>query len=165
MAFKGWVIDPTIIDWKNGNLKEGFKPEDIIQEAEFTDYDDIYKVLSYEGRDVDYYEVVYLANAKGDCFYVDGEGLFSDQVYWFKITGGHQPFGGKGFVLGEDEEGASISPKVTTKEWLLENIAVAANNIELKFERVDDQLIPKSRQSVDAPFVGVWMQEEFSNAS
>jgi hypothetical protein len=163
MPHKGWVIDPTIIDWKNGDLKKGFSPEDIIQEADFSVYTDIYKILSYEDHTVNFYDAVYLGDADGDCIYVDDEGLFPDQIYWFKVTGGHQPFGGKGFVLGTDEEGESISPKVTTKEWLMEKIYVGANNIELKFERVEGKLIPRSRQSLTTPFVHVWMQEEFQH--
>jgi hypothetical protein len=160
MPHKGWVIDPTIIDWKNGNLKEGFTPEDMIQEADYSEYTDIYKILSYEDHTVNFFDVVYLGDGGGDCIYVDDEGLAPDQTYWFKVTGGHQPFGGKGYVLGTDEEGESISPKVITKEWLLKNITVAANNIELKFERLEGKLVPRFRQSIAAPFVHVWMQED-----
>lgn len=160
MASKGWVIDPTIIDWEEGDLKKGFSPKDIVREAVYEDFNDIYKVLSYDDHVVNYFDVVYIQDAKGDCIYVDDEGLNPEQPYWFKITGGHQPFGGKGFVLGTDEEGGSISPQAITKEWLLENIAVAAHNIELKFERVNGELVLRSRQSIDAPFVHVWIQEE-----
>ena len=160
MAFKGWVIDPTIIDWRNRCLKEGFSPLDIFSEAEYEDYQDIYKVLSHEEKKVSMFSIVYFPRANNDGVFVDEEGLFPGQQYWFKFTGGHQPFGGKGFILGENDEGESISPQVITKEWLLENVTVAAQNVEISFQKIDGEFTAQSKVSINAPIVQVWLAND-----
>jgi len=46
--------------------------------------------------------------------YVNEEGLFGDRSYWFHIKGAHQPFVGKGFIVGIDSEKADfVSTKMT----------------------------------------------------
>lgn len=46
--------------------------------------------------------------ANGDTLYVDDEGLLYEGNLSFNIRGGHQPFFGKGILMGSDNQGESI---------------------------------------------------------
>ena len=52
-----------------------------------------------------------------DSIMVDEEGLFNDQCNdFFFVKGGHQPFAGNGLVVGTDENGESVSTKISLDE-------------------------------------------------
>lgn len=49
-----------------------------------------------------------------DTIYVDDEGLINGNPHgWFGVAGYPQPLRGLGLVLGCDDEGASIAPRIT----------------------------------------------------
>lgn len=48
-----------------------------------------------------------------DTIYVDDEGLLKPQENFFLYEGYPQPLAGNGLVLGTDEEGESVNPKMT----------------------------------------------------
>lgn len=56
---------------------------------------------------------VYRLNEAGDGLYVDDEGLFREEQKAFALATG-EVFAGRALVLGVDDEGNSISPKVET---------------------------------------------------
>ena len=53
-----------------------------------------------------------------DSILVDEEGLLSldEDTKFFTIEGGHQPFAGNGLVVGVDNRGESVSPKISVEE-------------------------------------------------
>ena len=72
------------------------------------DYRDIYKLIG-----CDTFTTVTLEN--GDSIFVDDDGMYT-QTHVFNLKEFHQPLFGNGLVLGCDEEGESISPKLTYTE-------------------------------------------------
>jgi hypothetical protein len=55
-------------------------------------------------------------NIDTDCIYVNEEGLFGNNDKWFNFDGSHQPFAGHGLVVGTDDNGRTIAPKITVDE-------------------------------------------------
>jgi hypothetical protein len=52
-----------------------------------------------------------------DSIMVDEEGLFHSECNeFFFVKGGHQPFAGNGLVVGTDENGESVSTKISLDE-------------------------------------------------
>lgn len=51
-----------------------------------------------------------------DAIFVDDEGLLKPLDWFFAVKGGHQPFAGCGLVLGNDEEGESVSARIALHE-------------------------------------------------
>lgn len=98
---KAFVIDPftsTITEHEyNGNYRE-----------------------IYALGDFDCFDLVTI-NTEGDGIFVDDEGLFKQEQSFFSVTGGYQPYAGKGVVLGSNDMGESVSPTVNL-EWLQRNI-------------------------------------------
>jgi hypothetical protein len=74
------------------------------------DYREIYKLIG-----ADCFDVVYL-NRANDCCYIDDEGLYVEDQKFFLYHGFGQPLAGKGLVLGTNDEGDSVSPKITIEE-------------------------------------------------
>ena len=78
----------------------------------------------YELTGCDCYDVARI-NKHGDGVFVDDEGLFKEEQAFFLVSGYPQPLAGKGLILGVDEEGESVEPKVTleriadTIRWVL----------------------------------------------
>jgi len=62
-------------------------------------------------------EVAHYFN-RHDSIIVDEEGLLSidEDTKFFSIEGGHQPFAGNGLVVGVDDRGESVSPKISVEE-------------------------------------------------
>ena len=58
-------------------------------------------------------------SADGDGVYIDDEGLLTSPEHFFLIDGYPTPLAGNGLVLGCDEYGNSISPKITLEELAL----------------------------------------------
>lgn len=52
----------------------------------------------------------------GDVVMVNDEGLFDQELDFFTFKGAHQPFAGNGYVVGCDEQGATIDPKTSIEE-------------------------------------------------
>jgi hypothetical protein len=85
-----------------------------VTEVEFKgDYTEIYKLGGFDN-----FEGVYLDD--GDTIYVDGEGLLTanNETTWFTVK---KPLlsgalAGNGVVLGTDEEGESVTPKITLED-------------------------------------------------
>lgn len=55
-------------------------------------------------------------NIDSDCLYVNEEGLFNEQNNWFLFDGAHQPFAGDGLIVGTDNNGCTVAPKITIDE-------------------------------------------------
>jgi len=75
------------------------------------DYDELgsYRQI-YEFIDADLFDVVRLDD--GDAIYIDDEGLYTKEDMF--LYGDYpQPLAGRGLVLGTDEEGETIAPKIS----------------------------------------------------
>jgi hypothetical protein len=48
----------------------------------------------------------------GDTIYVDDEGMFAGETAFFRHNDYPQPLAGKGLILGTDDEGESVEPKL-----------------------------------------------------
>lgn len=64
------------------------------------------------------FTAVYLPN--GDTMYVDDEGLLGGPTHFIHCSFG-PILAGRGLILGADDEGDSIAPQHTTREWIEEN--------------------------------------------
>lgn len=72
------------------------------------DYQDIYKLI-----DCETFTCVEL-NEHGDTVFVDDEGLVNGRYQdFFKLRGYPSPLAGKGLVLGTNEDGESVEPKMS----------------------------------------------------
>lgn len=60
-------------------------------------------------------------NDKGDVAYIDDEGMLKNPEFFFAVNGYYAPLAGRGWVLGTDEAGNTITPTVRLK-WLKENV-------------------------------------------
>lgn len=95
MGMKAILIDPTC---------------NMVSEVSYSgDYEEIYKLI-----DCDTFTCVDLG--EGETLYLDDEGLFKNETYLFQMKGAHQPFAGKGLILGTDEEGETIATKLSPLE-------------------------------------------------
>lgn len=56
--------------------------------------------------------------SNGDAIYVDEEGLFKEGLRSFQVFGAHQPFFGRGLILGHDSEGNSTAPRLPYLAWI-----------------------------------------------
>jgi hypothetical protein len=74
---------------------------------------DWYKLL-----DCDTVEVATYLNEQNDSILVDENGFaaISLDSKFFSVKGGHQPFAGRGLVVGVDDNGETISPTITVEE-------------------------------------------------
>lgn len=82
-------------------------PED--RTVEQVDYDGNYKsIYTFIGADT--FDVVGME--KGDGIYVDDEGLLKGPALFFHVRGMDTPLAGKGLVLGTDNDGESVEPKI-----------------------------------------------------
>jgi hypothetical protein len=61
---------------------------------------------------------------------VDDEGLLKPQEGFFIYEGYRQPLAGNGLVLGTDEEGESVDPKMTLEE--LKSRVTFMDNFEVR---------------------------------
>lgn len=91
-----------------------------IAEVEYGgDYRDIYKLLSGdEPGKVDLFTAVEL-NAEKDTMFLDDEGLLKPQADFFRwrdYGDGTHPFAGNALILGTDDDGDSVEPKITLDE-------------------------------------------------
>ena len=48
-----------------------------------------------------------------DSIYIDDEGLYRDTQAYFAWEGYHQPLQGMGLILGCDDEGETVAPRIT----------------------------------------------------
>lgn len=55
-------------------------------------------------------------NDNQDTIYVDDEGLLKGPTSFFMVQGRDEPLAGKGLVLGTNEDGDSVEPKLTLEE-------------------------------------------------
>lgn len=79
-----------------------------------TEYNGDFKHI-YDLTGCDTFDVVGFGDV-GDGVYVDDEGLLKGPEFFFQITGCPSPLAGKGLVLGSDDDGNSIEPKITIDE-------------------------------------------------
>lgn len=117
---KAYLIDPFAI-----KVSRSGKPTvtgDLIREVDYDgNIQSIYTFLSHPLMSVDTFDVVGFPD--GDSIYVDDDGLGKEADFWFRIHGFHQPLRGRGLMLGCDENGDSIAPKMTL-ETLRRNIQI-----------------------------------------
>lgn len=78
----------------------------------------------YDHIEADCFDLVRI-NCEGDAIFVDDEGLLKDDQSFFMYEGYPSPLAGRGLVLGSDEEGESVSPKITLEE-LKANVSFGA---------------------------------------
>lgn len=77
------------------------------------DYTELYKHLHCQ-----IFTAVQINNMQ-DTIYVDDEGLYVDnQLFFYHKNYPSQPLAGYGLVVGTDEEGESVNPKVTLEETI-----------------------------------------------
>ena len=83
-----------------------------VREVEYNDWKDISPMIGCRIFTVADF------NDKGDCVYVDDEGLLTLRLssMFFEIEGYPQPLAGNGLVCGTDDEGASTEPSVSVEE-------------------------------------------------
>lgn len=98
---KGYVLDPTSRTI-NPHYYSGC-------------YKEITKVLECSLFDVARF------NETLDVAFIDDEGLLKNPTHFFAIRGYHSPLAGKGWVLGTDGKGETVSPTVNLK-WLRDNV-------------------------------------------
>lgn len=68
--------------------------------------DSYYLALSHESMPVDNFTTAHAGILKGrDAIFVDDEGLFKKPERWFHLATSHQPFAGKGLIVGADQRG------------------------------------------------------------
>jgi hypothetical protein len=76
------------------------------------DYNSIYRLI-----DADLFEAVRFDPDSYDVVYVDEEGLLGGNDHgWFMIDGTAQPLKGFGLVLGGNDDGESVEPKISLEE-------------------------------------------------
>lgn len=83
-----------------------------VREVEYKDWKDISPMIGCRAFDVVDF------NDKGDCVYVDDEGLLriTPSTMFFEIEGYPQPLAGNGLVCGTGDEGESVEPSVSVEE-------------------------------------------------
>lgn len=81
----------------------------ITQSDAYTDYKSIYQLIG-----ADCFDAVGFS-PDGDTAYVDDEGLLKPN-HFFEIQGYPNPLAGKACILGTNEEGDSVEPKITLEE-------------------------------------------------
>lgn len=83
-------------------------------------YKNIYKLISSETNPVSTFTCVNVNEAE-DTVFVDDEGLLGDMnsQQFFTLNG--YPLAGKGLVLGTNEDGDSVEPSISLKEFLMDN--------------------------------------------
>jgi hypothetical protein len=87
-----------------------------VSEVEYdgSDFTQIYPLMSHPAHPVDTFTTARVDTLReGDALFVDDEGLFKSPPRWFQIAGGHQPFAGKGLIIGSDSDGESRSCKTS----------------------------------------------------
>lgn len=88
-----------------------------ITQVEYSgDYKNIYEHIKADTFDCARF------NADGDGVFVDDNGLLNGPEHFFVVEGYAQPLAGRGLVLGVNEDGESIAPRVTL-EWLQAHVA------------------------------------------
>lgn len=98
---KAILIDPFACEVKHVEITRG----------ELSDY---YKALSHPTMPVDLVTAVYPGTLKGrDALFVDDEGLLKEPERLFALAGAHQPFAGKGLIVGADADGESVSAETS----------------------------------------------------
>lgn len=82
---------------------------------DYKDYKSFYPLLSHEVHPVDVFTMAPndLLEETNDSLYVDDEGLLHGPQRGFLLKGNDQILAGKGIIVGIDDEGESIDPKVT----------------------------------------------------
>lgn len=81
-----------------------------ISEVDFNgDYRHIYELI-----DAERFDVARIDDSEGDGIYVDDEFLFKNHTLFYRVDGYAGGYlAGKGLVLGSDEQGESVEPRIT----------------------------------------------------
>jgi hypothetical protein len=75
------------------------------------EYNGDYKTI-YDLIDCRTFQIIHLDE---DCVYLDDEGRFKPQPHWFILGIFPEPLCGKALILGQDEEGDSVEPKMSVE--------------------------------------------------
>lgn len=125
---KALLIDPFCMEDLGGIL--AVNPADAVREIEIEGgLASIYQALSHELHPVDCIDAVYL-NEASDCVYVDDNGLFANAGRFFLWKGYPQPLAGRGLIVGTDDEGNTVAPRMTLDEARA-HILLGYSNAEL----------------------------------
>lgn len=119
---KAILIDPYALTAHHQGILT-FAPEQVVTEIEIEEgIEAIYAALSTTERPVDCFDVARIGDA-GDGIFVDDNGLMTNPTHFFSYRPsgavddyGHPCLAGRGLILGCDEDGNSIAPKVTVEE-------------------------------------------------
>lgn len=109
-----------------------------------------YAHLSHEKHPVRLIDAVSL-DRHGHTCYVDDEGLWAEHDHWFAIRGTHQPFKGRGLVVGTGRAGNTVSCRLTLDE-VRDRVAILTDfySIGAGLLRRNGDGSPVSRQSFRA---------------
>lgn len=108
----------------------------------------------YTHLGIDTFTVVDLGFDNGDAVFVDDEGLLKSDQRFFQIDGYPQPIAGRGLVLGTDEEGESVTPKITLSK-LKGLISWVRPDLELQgFEPIPEDTVIHDPILGDMPVIG-----------
>lgn len=92
-----------------------------VSEVEYDgNYKNIYKLISSPTNPVSTFTCVNVNEAE-DTVFVDDEGLLGNMSTQEFFTLNGYPLAGKGLVLGTNEDGDSVSPSISLKEFLMDN--------------------------------------------
>lgn len=87
-------------------LIDPFACEVKLVEIDRDDHRSYYPLLSHPTMPVDTFTSAYCGVLKGrDALFVDDEGLMKEPERWFALATAHQPFAGKGLIIGADAHG------------------------------------------------------------
>lgn len=112
---KAILIDPYSAFENIGDGLLQITPHRAVREIEIeSGIDAIYEALSTEQNPVTCFDVCRIAD--GDGIFVDDEGLLKPCDHFFIWKDYPQPLAGRGLILGCDEEGNSVAPRVTLEE-------------------------------------------------
>lgn len=154
-----FLIDPFALIINDRSLSLSSEPP-MREVAHDGTIQDIYRRLSTPDRRVNMFEACYInGSAYDDCMYVDEEGLLHAATHFLRVEGFPNPVAGKGYVLGTDEEGNSISPGTPFGD-LWRRTSIAVGNIEVCLSDVPvGQAIPTSAVRVHKhQVVRAWAQ-------
>jgi len=107
--------------------------------------------MIYESIDATLFDSVSL-NEHRDIVYVDDEGLYKDNAYW-RYGEYSQPLAGKGFVLGTNHEGESISPTITVEQLEAQIVFITVKTAIAMADELDAQNRRYMEANPDAPII------------
>ncbi len=143
MTAKGIIIDPFafLTDEMSLSMETERSPifEFILPDKEVFDLDDIYRAMNYKvptciERQVDMVQVIYPDVLDGDTAYCDEEALLHPpQLGFVYMRGWPEPVCGRVLIVGQDDEGRSVSTK-WTPQTIAKHVVTGVGQYEFRAE-------------------------------